>query len=84
MRAKSISMPSATISRIVIWSPRWSSAHALCQASQLIEDEVLSVAPDEQRSHRIAQERRRIASAPLAIGADGRRSLCRDARRHQK
>jgi 2-octaprenyl-6-methoxyphenol hydroxylase len=45
---------------------------------RLIEDEVLEVAPGA-RSVSVAHKSGERLSAPLVIGADGRRSLCRDA-----
>ena len=45
---------------------------------RLIDDEVLSVAPDE-RTVSVALKSGDTLQAPLVVGADGRRSLCRAA-----
>jgi len=45
---------------------------------RLIEDEVLNVAPDE-RAVAVALNSGETLLAPLVVGADGRRSLCRTA-----
>ncbi len=45
---------------------------------RLIEDEVLNVEPGESAAV-VALKNGKTVSAPLVVGADGRRSLCRDA-----
>jgi 2-octaprenyl-6-methoxyphenol hydroxylase len=45
---------------------------------RLIDDDVLSVTPDE-RAVSVALKSGDALRAPLVVGADGRRSLCRDA-----
>jgi 2-octaprenyl-6-methoxyphenol hydroxylase len=52
-------------------------AHALT-GLRLIDDEVLNVAPDE-RAVTVSLRNGETLQAPLVVGADGRRSLCRDA-----
>src|SRR4051812_45892347 len=45
---------------------------------RIVEDEVLSIAPDE-RITTVALKSGECLNAELVVGADGRRSLCRDA-----
>ncbi len=45
---------------------------------RLVDDEVLGVAPDE-RAATVSLKSGETLQAPLVVGADGRRSLCRDA-----
>ena len=48
-------------------------------ALRRVDDQVPEVTPGDERRDGHAQERRERLSAPLVVGADGRRSLCRAA-----